>query len=83
MSENIQNLVHDNVSNFKKVYIELTQECIKRRNSSGATQKDIAQMFGVDVRKIIELEKGNGGVGLWLRYCDLYDIEIKITYWYH
>jgi len=78
MNENIQNTTQSNVENFKKVYSETLAECIERRKVSGMTQKGLAEWFNVDVRKIIELEKGNGGVGLFLRYADIFDIEVKL-----
>lgn len=78
MNENIQNTTQSNVENFKKVYSETLAECIERRKVSGMTQKGLAEWFNVDVRKIIELEKGNGGVGLFLRCTDLFDIEVNL-----
>lgn len=83
MDQNIQISVQSNVEKFKKVYNEILKECIERRKFSGFTQKDLANHFSVDVRKIIDLEKEKGGVGLLLRYADLYDIEVSLSFKAH
>lgn len=82
MQESVQNL-ESNITMFKKVYNEILTEVILRRKSSGLTQQSLANWLNVDVRKIIELEKGNGEVGLLLNYADKFDIEIKLLFAKH
>ncbi len=43
----------------------------------------MAEWLNVDRRKIIELEQGNGGVGLLLNYADKLDIETKFEFKKH
>ncbi len=78
--ENIHNTVQDNSINFKKVYNEIVAECVSRRKNAKFTQAFMAEWLGVDVRKIIEFEKGNGGVGILLNYADRLDIDVKLSY---
>ncbi len=75
--------VQNNVQEFKKVYNQLVEECIKRRQQAGLSQAFIADWLAVDRRKIIELEKGNGGVGLLLNYADKLDIETNFKFKAH
>ncbi len=72
--------VQNNVQNFRKVYNELLKECIERRHLAGVSQQFLADWLEVDRRKIIALEKGNGGVGLLLNYADKFDIVTKFEF---
>lgn len=80
MDTNVQESVQNNSTEFKKVYNEILTECISRRKQAGLSQDFMASWLNVDRRKIIEFEKGNGGVGLLLNYSDKLDIKVKLNY---
>lgn len=77
---NVQESVQRNSIEFKKVYNEILAECIHRRKEAKLSQDYMAEWLQVDRRKIIEFEKGNGGVGLLLNYADRLDIEVKLSF---
>lgn len=83
MNENVTDTVQRNSIEFKKVYNSILAECISRRKHAGLTQEFMAEWLGVSRLKIIEFEKGNGGVGLLLNYADRFDIEINLKYINH
>lgn len=82
VQESVQ-LTKRNSAQFKKVYNDLVAECIARRKSAKLTQADMADWLEVDRRKIMQLEAGEGGVGLLLNYACRLDIETKFDFIKH
>jgi DNA-binding XRE family transcriptional regulator len=80
MNEKVQEPVQSNVQKFKDVYNEILKEVIDRRKHAGFSQQFIADWFKVDRRKIIELEKGKISLGLLIRYAELLDVDIELTF---
>ena len=80
MSENEQKDVHDNLSEFKKVYTNIVQLIIAARIASGLSKKDLAEMLNEDRRKIAALENGLFCIELLLKVANLFSIEVKLTH---
>lgn len=80
MSENVQQSVHDNLTEFKNTYTQLLQMIISARVASGLSKKDLAEILNEDRRKITALENGVFCVELMLKAADFFSIEIKLTH---
>nr|WP_298660861.1 helix-turn-helix domain-containing protein [uncultured Flavobacterium sp.] len=72
--------VHENVPEFKKMYQEILSKVIEARNASGLTKNQLAEILGVDRRKVYSMEAGDVSVSLLLRSADLFSIEVKLSY---
>ena len=71
----VQNLVQ-----FNSVLSEIRTELIRLRNEAHLTQDDIAKRIGIDRRKVMELESGKIDVENLLKYCEVFDIEVTLTF---
>ena len=74
MSDKVQNIEH-----FNETKSRMVQKCVQARRSGNMSQDFIAHWLGVDRRKIIAIESGNGDFETLLRYADKMSIDIKIT----
>lgn len=78
--QNVQDPNRQNHDKFMKVYREIVSECVARRKAANLSQEYMAEWLNVDRRKIIEFERGLGGVGLLLNYADRFDLEVKLSF---
>jgi DNA-binding XRE family transcriptional regulator len=77
----MNNIEEGEVQNIVQLYSfcdNIIKKCVQYRKDAGLSQKHISEWLKVDVRKIIELEKGKIDVELTLRYADKFFIGVNL-----
>lgn len=71
----VQNIVH-----FKESFKQILQNIVHNRKQANLTQTELADMLGIDRRKIIDLEAGKFDLNTMLLASDILGISIKLKF---
>ena len=71
----VQNIVH-----FKDMTKQIVQIIVQNRKQANLTQNELAEMLGIDRRKIIALEAGKFDLITMLLASDILGININLNF---
>ena len=71
----VQNIVH-----FKDMTKQIVQLIVQHRKQANLTQNELAEMLGIDRRKIINLEAGKFDLITMLLASDILGININLNF---
>ena len=71
----VQNIVH-----FKDMTKQIVQIIVQHRKQANLTQNELAEMLGIDRRKIIALEAGKFDLITMLLASDILGININLNF---
>lgn len=75
MNEEVQNIVH-----FKQTFVRIVEHIVQHRKQANLTQNELAEMLGIDRRKIIDLEAGKFDLITILLTSDILGININLNF---
>ena len=71
----VQNIVH-----FKQTFVRIVEHIVQHRKQANLTQNELAEMLGIDRRKIIDLEAGKFDLNTMLLASDILGININLNF---
>ena len=71
----VQNIVH-----FKQTFVRIVEHIVQHRKQANLTQNELAEMLGIDRRKIIDLEAGKFDLNTMLLTSDILGININLNF---